>query len=215
LAPSPPATRQSPARWLDLRLIGGILLVVIAVVVGASVVSDAQGGQLVWAAARDLPAGTVLRADDLTTRSVRLDDAADRYIDASAAPAGHVVVRSIGSGELVPLNAIARETSETTERLVSVPVEPNHFPSGLARGQRVDVYVVRGALPDSFAVDGSPEVVLQDVAVADVGGGDRGFGAAVGTVGVVLAVPAEDVDEVVAAVASGVIQLVLIPSSGP
>jgi Flp pilus assembly protein CpaB len=191
------------------------LLVVIAVVVGASVVSDAQDGELVWVAARDLPAGTVLRADDVTTRSVRLDDAADRYIDASVSPAGYVVTRSVGSGELLPVNAIAGEAGGESSRLVSVPVEPNHFPGGLVRGQRVDVYVVRGAQTGSSVADDAPDLVLQDVAVADVGGGDRGFGASVGTVGVVLAVPPADVDDVVAAVASGVIQLVLIPSSAP
>jgi Flp pilus assembly protein CpaB len=189
---------------------------VIAVVVGASVVSDAQGGQVVWAAARDLPAGTVLRADDLVARSVRLDDVAAHYIDAStAAPAGYVVRHTVGSGELLPLDAIGPDAVGTGDRLVSVPVEVNHFPSGLTRGQRVDVYVVRGVEAGSLADDGDPEVVLENVAVADVGGGDGGFGSAGGTVGVVLSVPPADVESVVAAVASGVIQLVLIPSGAP
>ena len=40
--PAPTATRLTRARWLDARLLIGLLLVLLSVVIGAKVVADAD-----------------------------------------------------------------------------------------------------------------------------------------------------------------------------
>lgn len=209
---SPPARRIVTPRWRDARLVIGVLLVVVAVALGTKVVGSAQAGDIVWAAARDLPAGTVVRGDDLEPVSVRLGASSSSYLDASGdPPAGYVLTRDIHHGELVPATAMRSDAAAEENRLVSVPVEVNHFPAALARGQRVDLYVVVASQPGAPAP--SPELVLTDARVSDVSTGIRGLGATSSTVGVVLAVAAEDAAKVVAAVGHGTIQLVLVPGA--
>ncbi len=147
--PSPPARRLAlRSRWRDPRLAAGIGLVACSVVAGSWVVASADDRITVWAAARDLASGTEVRVDDLTAVSVRLD-AASQYLAASSTEVfGRRVVRSIASGELVPVSAIG--TSTTPRRLVTVPVEPMHAPTGLAHGDLVDIYVS----PRDAAFDG-------------------------------------------------------------
>src|SRR3954468_16062952 len=74
--PGPTPRRVRPPRWLDLRLVLGVLLVLGSVLLGARVVSAADATVPVWAATGDLAPGTELTADDLVPVDVRLDDAA-------------------------------------------------------------------------------------------------------------------------------------------
>ena len=75
-----PARQLARPSWTDTRLLLGVLLVLGSVVLGARVVTSAQRTQPVWAASRDLPAGTVLRADDLKAADVRLGVEAPHYL---------------------------------------------------------------------------------------------------------------------------------------
>src|SRR5690242_1627018 len=77
--PGPVPRRVRPPRWLDLRLVLGVLLVLGSVLVGARVLSSADATVPVWAASGDLAAGTALTADDVVAVDVRLDDAAGAY----------------------------------------------------------------------------------------------------------------------------------------
>lgn len=210
-ASSPRARRLERPRWLDPRLVVGVALVLVAVAVGAKVVGDAERGELVWSASRDLPTGTTLRVDDLQATAVRLAGSTGEYVDASVEPpSGYVLVRDVAAGELVPAAAVAPAAQEPPRRLVSVPVAVHHFPSGLGRGHRVDVYVMTTSAPGA-ATTIAPELVLAGATVAEVAGGAGGFGSSGGTVGIVLDVPATDAAAVVAAVATGTIQLVRLP----
>lgn len=210
--PSPPARRIARPRWLDPRLLGGLLLVLVSVAVGVKVVGDAEDGDLVWAASRDLPAGSTLHADDVEPRTVRMPGAIAAYVDASGGPPeGYLVVRDIAAGELVPAAALSLADTDQDRRLVSVPVAQHHYPSGLARGQRVDVYVVPAIAPGTVSATAAPVLVLERAAVSEVTGELAGFGATGSAVGVVLEVDAAEVPDVVEAVSSGIIQLVLVP----
>lgn len=211
VANSPPARRLERPRWLDPRLAVGVALVLVSVAVGAKVVGDAERGELVWAASRDLPAGTTLRVDDLQATSVRLAGSTGAYVDAGTAPpSGYVLVRDVTVGELVPAAAVAPAEQETPRRLVSVPVDVHHFPVGLGRGHRVDVYVTT-AQGAGAVTSTEPDLVLADAAVAEVAGASSGFGPSGGSVGIVLEVAAADAAAVVAAVGTGTIQLVRLP----
>src|SRR6476469_1490712 len=57
--------RVRPPRWLDLRLVLGVLLVLGSVLLGARVVGAADATVPVWAVTGDLAAGTRLDASDL------------------------------------------------------------------------------------------------------------------------------------------------------
>ena len=210
--PSPPARRIARPRWVDPKLLIGLLVVLVSVAAGVKVVGDAEDGDLVWAASRDLPAGSTLRPDDVEARSVRMPGTAAAYVDASVAPpTGYVLVRDVAAGELLPASALDEAGPAPEHRLVSLPVAQHHYPGGLARGHRVDVYVVPEAAPGVVATSAEPVLVLGDAAVADVSGDVGGFGATGSTIGVVLEVDADEVPAVVEAVSSGSIQLVRVP----
>jgi hypothetical protein len=206
---SPRAARIAPPRWLDARLVLGVLLVLVAVVAGARVFATADVTTPVYAAAHELVPGEHLRAGDLAVVHVQLHGAGGRYVAAgSAAPIGYVVTRVVGAGELVPVGALAGAAAVGRTRQVTVPVQPGHLPDDLARGDLVDVYVT--AKPASGQQVPAPALVVAAVAVEDREGGARTFSGS-STVAVVLSVPVGDVTPLVRAVESGSIDLVRVP----
>lgn len=211
---SPPATRVRGPRWRDARLVLGVVLVLVSVVAGAKVFASADRTIAVWVVARDLDAGTVLSADDLVRRQVRLPGSSSRYVAATAVPAGYVLVRAVGEGELLPAQAIASPEHAGARRLVTVAVARNHLPPGLASGERVDVYVTpasRGGRPAEPA-----GLVVPAAAVSAVSDPGSRLGSSGAQVGVVLAVRPDTVARLIDAVRHGDVDLVRVPlGSGP
>jgi len=175
--PAPTASRLRPARWRDMRLVVGVLLVLVSVVVGARVVAAADDGIRVWAAARALGPGQPVEAGDLAPVTVRLADPS-RYLGAETAPpVGYQVVRPVSQGELVPAAALVEPDAVSVRRVV-VDV-PASTVDGLRAGRQVDVYVVvapTSAGPDAAATLPPPSRVLEDVTVAGLAQGSGGSG---------------------------------------
>ncbi len=121
----------------------GVLLVAITALAGAKLLSSADDTTTVYAADRDLPAGTKLTGDDLTTVRVRFTngDEAGRYVDANADLKGLVVVRAIGAGEFVPREAAVSQTDNDRTEL-PLSVASGRLPADLAIGDQVDVWIV-------------------------------------------------------------------------
>ncbi|MCO7220365.1 SAF domain-containing protein [Klenkia sp. PcliD-1-E] len=221
---TPPAgpvpRRVRPPRWLDLRLVLGVLLVLGSVLVGARVVTAAGATVPVWAAAGDLAAGTVLAPDDLVAVQVRLDDVAAGYLATSTDPAGQVLARAVLTGELLPRAAL-EPVSEQVQ--LALPVQAGYAPPGLARGQRVDVYAV--ADPAAGATDTSGEVslVLAGAPVQAVSGRGEGvLSAATTTIQVVVGLAGDDVPGVLSAIGGRALVVVVRdgttgtgPATGP
>ena len=199
LPPGPAPRRVRPPRWLDLRLVLGLLLVLGSVLLGARVVGAADATVPVWAAQGDLAAGTVLTDEDLAVVDVRLDAAAASYLSATVRPQGRTLARAVGEGELLPRAAIEASTELVQ---VALPVQAGWVPPGLRRGQLVDVYAV--ADPAAGAVgtaDGSVNLVVGNAPVQAVSGAADGVLSTPTTaVQVVVSVPAEDAPGVFAAV---------------
>jgi hypothetical protein len=198
--PGGPAPRRvRPPRWLDLRLVLGVLLVLGSVLLGARVVTAADATVPVWSAAGDLAAGTVLAEHDLVAVSVRLDDVAGQYLATSTRPAGRVLARAVRAGELVPRTAL-----EETNGLVqlALPVQAGYVPPSLARGQIVDVYAVADpAVGAKARTGGDVDLVVAAAPVQAVTGrGDGVLSSATSTVQVVVAVPAGAAADVLGAV---------------
>ena len=92
--PGPTPRRVRPPRWLDLRLMLGVLLVLGSLLLGARIVSAADATVPVWAVADDLAAGTELTVDDLVAVDVRLDGTADAYLSTGTRPEGRTLARA-------------------------------------------------------------------------------------------------------------------------
>lgn len=143
---APVPRRLGRPKWLDLRILAGLLLVVAAVVIGARVVGASSRTAPVWSAGHDLAAGTVLNAADVVAVQVNLADAAARYL---AAEPGLVVGKALTiplrEGELLPVSAL---NAPMPGRVVVVPVAAERMPPGVGHGSRVDIYLsatVQGA----------------------------------------------------------------------
>jgi len=208
--PSPPAARLRAPRWLDARLVAGLLLVLGSVVVGAKVVAGADDTTRVWAAARDLPAGAVVSADDLVPVDVRFEQGGASYVRADGeSPLGHRLSRDVGRRELVPRAVLVPPDASADQRLVTVPVMQFHFPSDLGPDERVDVHVT--ANPRAGQDPAPPRLVIERARVVQVETGAGKFGAASTGAGVVLAVEKAAVPTLVAAIQLGSVDLVRVP----
>jgi len=207
---SPRATRLGSPRWVDTRLVLGVLLVLLAVVIGARVFASADHYSQVYVARQALVPGEHVTASDLEVGRVRFAGQAARYVAANgAAPVGYVVTRYVGPHELVPRGALAaRAAGGAGDRDVTVPVQPGHLPDDLAHGDLVDVYAT--AKVATGAPVPPPSLVIAGVPVDAYQGGSRGI-ADTSSVAVVLAVPDARVVTVVHALETGTIDLVRVP----
>jgi len=203
--PGPTPRRVRPPRWLDLRLVLGVLLVLGSVLIGARVVAAADATVPVWAASGDLSAGTALGADDLVAVEVRLDDVAPGYLAASTHPQGRTLARSVHRGELLPRSALDRPKALVQ---LALPVQAGYVPPGLDRGRLVDVYAVAGNASSpvgpasaSRAPASSVTAVLRGVPVQAVSGRSEGVLSTPTTaVQVVVSLPADRVSDVLSAI---------------
>jgi uncharacterized protein YcfJ len=134
---SPVPRRLTPPRWLDPRLIGGVVLVLVAVLVGSAVVSSADHRQSVWSLSRDVAAGTVLTGADVRPVRVQLGLASSRYLRTGVAVAGRTVHRSLRAGELLAAAELADPEPGVT---VTIPMQPENAPA-ISRGERITLWL--------------------------------------------------------------------------
>lgn len=199
LPAGPTPRRVRPPRWLDLRLVLGVLLVLGSVLLGARVVGAADATVPVWAASGDLAAGTDLDAEDLVAVDVRLDDAADAYLSTGTRPEGRTLARAVRAGELIPGSAL-EEPADLVQ--VALPVQAGFVPPGLRRGGLVDVYAVADpAVGATQATGGSVTPVVERAPVQALSGRTDGvLSTPTTTVQVVVSVPRDDAAAVLAAI---------------
>ncbi|TCM45354.1 SAF domain-containing protein [Kribbella sp. VKM Ac-2568] len=174
-APSTPTLRNRRARWKDGRLLLGVLLVAITALGGAKLLSAADDTTAIWAAERDLPAGTKLTSQDLTTVRVRFtsDSAAGQYVAADADLKGLVVTRAVSKGEFVPRQAaVTQADSERTELPLSIAT--GRLPADTVAGDHVDIWVVpKAADQPAKQLWAEVRVIQVDTAKGVAGGSSR------------------------------------------
>lgn len=203
-----PARRLRPAPWTDRRLLLGVLLVVGSVVGVVWVVAASDDTVGVWAATGTLAPGMTVTADDVAVVRAQLSST-DPYLLAHADPVGDVVVRLVQPGELLPGTAVVGSDAAPQQRLVTVAVERHRLPDDLARGDRVDVYLVERDATGGAV--GDPVLVLAEVTVDAVDGEGSRFGGSNLESGVALTVAPEDVADLVGAASRGSVVLVRVP----
>lgn len=158
--------RTSKPRWLDVRIIGGLLLVLAAVVVGARVVGASSQTTPVWAASKDLATGTVLTAADLVATDVNLGDGALHYLSAGAGSSGSIgarLVTPVRAGELVPVSAVQ---ALAPGRIVVIGVSPERMPPGVIHGSVIDLYLTTGG--GTTAADARTDLISAAITVQSV-----------------------------------------------
>jgi hypothetical protein len=169
-------------------------------ILGARLISSADSRVELWTAQSGLAAGTVLRADDLRPLAVGVDDPSS-YVDTSTSLVGKVLVRPVGAGELIGSSAVS-DAPTANHRLVTIAVDPLHAPPGLARGERVDVYVTPADAATGVVL---PTLVLSGALVADAGSTDASGS---GQLGIVVDVPVADTVKAVQAARGGQVDVV-------
>ncbi len=193
-------------RWMDPRIIGGILLLVAAVVIGSRVIAASSRTAPVWSATRDLSAGTVLADGDLVAADVNLGDTGTQYLAVQVNPVGRTVGSVIRRGELVPAASVGQTPAG---RVVVIPVPPDKFPPGVSHGSIVDLYLTRDpdgtAPPETKLLRGG--LTVQSV-VAPAAGGLSG--ATANEYQIAVLVDAATADELVRSLPLGEAVLVLV-----
>lgn len=194
-ASSPHARRLSTPSWLDLRLVLGVVLVLASVLIGARVVSGASDTRGVLRTTRDLPAGSIVTADDLSVVQVQLPDRRT-YLSTTGDAVGQQVQRPLSRGELVPAAALTKVAAQTTLIIaLAAGAAPTMHP-----GQRIEVWV---SSPACASV-----VLLADVTVQSVRADDGGsFSSGTGGQDVVVSVPPSVADRVIRAIAIDQVKL--------
>ena len=134
---SPAARRVSPPSWLDLRLVGGIVLVLAAVLLGAVTLASADHRQARWALSHDLAAGTVLTAADVHPVRVQLGTADARYLPVGEAVAGRTLRQAGQAGELLSRGQLAAPPAGVD---VTVGLRPENEPT-IVRGDRITLWL--------------------------------------------------------------------------
>lgn len=212
LAGSPKPRRMNRPRWLDARVVGGVLLLVASVIIGARLIGASSHTSPVWAAARDLAAGTVLQPGDLVAADVNLGESTPGYLDAGSVPAGRVLNRPVNSGELLPAAAVG---SVGDGRIVAVGVTPDRMPPGVRHGSVIDLYLTTGG-SGLTGNDAQTRLLLAGVTVQSVTAPASGglSGATSSRYQVALLLPPADADAVVRALPTGEPMVVLQTGRG-
>lgn len=159
-APSP--RRLSRPKWFNVRVVGGILLIIGAIIIGARVMAAGSQTSPVWAAERNLSAGTVIGSGDLAAVEVNLGDHAGAYLSpGSDSPVGMTLVAPLVSGELLAGSAVEQAGSG---RVIAVAVAPEHMPPGVEHGSTIDLYLTRKGNAGS-AESAATELIGSDLTV--------------------------------------------------
>ena len=164
--PAAPAPRRlARPKWLNLRVVGGVLLVVAAVVIGARVIGASSHTASVWVADRDLAVGTVLAPGDLAVAEVNLGGNRQFYLSPDAAPpVGRTVISPLAAGELLAVSAVQDTGSG---RIVAIGVSPDNMPPGVDHGSTIDLYLTTGGAAGAEA-RASTELIGRDLTVQAV-----------------------------------------------
>jgi hypothetical protein len=153
---SPTARRGIRSRWRDPRLALGVLLVLASVLVGARVLAGADDTTPLWAATKDLPAGSQISVDDVEVVHVSLGaEVGTAYLSATAPlTTGLVLAKPLAAHELLTRSAVDPSATPPVAQL-PLGVASSSMPSDLATGDIVDVWVVPPAAVDSQAASTS------------------------------------------------------------
>lgn len=209
MPPAPVPRRLARPRWFNVRVVGGLVLVIAAVLIGARVMAAGSQTAPVWAAERDLAAGTVLGAGDLAAVEVNLGANVAAYLTpGSSSPEGLTLVAPLAAGELLASSAVEPAGSG---RVIAIPVAPENMPPGVDHGSTIDLYLTTEAVPGSGR-PATTELVGRDLTVQAVAAPASGglSGATSNRYQLSVLLPAEVADRLVRVLPTGQAVVVLV-----
>ncbi|MGB7819155.1 MAG: hypothetical protein WBL35_10570 [Ornithinibacter sp.] len=212
--PTPTASRLRAPSWRDSRLIVGVLLVLLATVLGSVVVARADDRVPMYAAKGAIAPGRPLTADDVVRVEVRLGDGVATYLPADEPlPPDLWTIRELREGELIPEASIGPADRVEVQQ-VSLLVDATSA-AALGAGSVVDVYVNRPSEGTSVGLPTyvGPEKTLGSVSVVQVSGDEGVLGGSAQTRAVRVMVPSDAVRDLVADVDIGA-RITLVPVPG-
>lgn len=165
---SPAAVRLRRPGWRDPRLLLGLVLVALSVALGVVAVGAAGHTVAVLAAPESLVPGTAIDPDRLVVREVSLAEAEGAYLrrDSDLLGADLVVVRTVGAGELIPVEAVAPARALEVRPLAVVP--DGALSVDVVPGAVVDLWFVpEPATGQDLATGQDPAEPAQDPAEPD------------------------------------------------
>jgi hypothetical protein len=210
--PRPIAARLQRPSWRDARLVLGVVLVLLAVTLGAVVVAAADDTIPVYAATSGLVPGQALTQQDVRRVDVQLGADRTAYVaaDHDIGP-DTFALREVRAGELLPTSALGTR-SDVRVKPVTVPVDVSSV-RALVTGSIVDVWVNERDAGSTTARYGRPQRRLEAATVARVPEVSTGLGSVNGTTGVQVMVPDDVVQDLLAAIDQGA-RLTLVPVPG-
>ena len=170
---------------LNPRIAFAIGLLGLSLMAALAITSQANRSVLVWSAKGDLAVGDVIVTSDLISTKVLLPENSFKYLSNKAKLTGSVVVRRVGSGELIPAAALSRGAHATDIRSVPFKVAKSDLPNDLAAGQLIDLYILplrevtSGKILETQMLAHGVSVESIDIKARDLGG----------DIGVVLKLP--------------------------
>ncbi|SDQ80547.1 SAF domain-containing protein [Microbacterium sp. cf332] len=192
----------------DLRVAIGAVLVLVSVAGVWLVVAEARQTSPVLSAARTIIVGEPIDAADLRVVDVVLGPADEVYAAPGSLAVGAVATRTVPTGELLPLSAVA-EPGDIDVTTVVVQTA-GAVPGSVSAGTRVEVW---SAPQTDRGVFGDPRVLVRDATVRAIQSGEGLM--AQRAAAVELAVSRADVAAVLAAVSAGDAVSVVATGPGP
>ncbi|MCC9203604.1 SAF domain-containing protein [Arthrobacter sp. zg-Y769] len=160
----PAAARLRKPSWRDPRLLLGILLVLGSVAGVVTLVDSADRTTEVYAAKRDIPPGTPVRAEDLHPIPVRLGNAEQLYLPVAAGiPENAVAGAALRAGELVAGSSLI-EADSLDRKPVGLRVE-DPLPASTDAGSRVDIWA---AMPNARNGFDEPEQLIEAAEISEL-----------------------------------------------
>lgn len=198
---------RARARWFDVRLAIGIVLVGASIAGVVAIVASADRAVTVYAAGSTLAVGDVITADDLVETDVRLGPATGSYLAPATLPGdGVVITRTVGAGELVPVTAVGESRSDDWASVVITVA--GTLPRSVGSGTLVDLWAASARDSDT-----APGIVAAEVTVVRVAD-DEGMIAGTAVLSVELLVPRDRVARILQSKAAGD-ALSLVPAAVP
>ncbi|MGL4173761.1 MAG: SAF domain-containing protein [Actinomycetota bacterium] len=187
------ANRIRRPSFTDIRLLGGVLLVVGSVVGGYAMVNGFDQRVEKWRLVRSMAPGETLTPDDVRKVRVELGDQANQYVSSDSPVTGMTMVRGVDPGELLPKGSVSTVGSGEY-RILPTPITTGG--QYVQVGDLVEVWVAkRDGARDAYA----PSKSLTRATVVELPPSDRSLGAG-GDWVVTLSVPQASVEELITAV---------------
>jgi Flp pilus assembly protein CpaB len=212
------ARREARPARLDLRLVLGLGIALVAFLVGVQVYSSGQPETMaVLVASRDLPQGTVLSEGDLRVEKAPVSEQLSRVLLSESARSqvvGKVTARAIAAGEPILTSALAQGLPlEPQEVALALPVVDRvYVPHQVQAGDRGLLYAIgagQGGAQQAVLVSDRVRVLAVVRSRQQAGTGPEVAGP---PASVTVAVPREEAELVSRAIAQNIVALAVLPA---